>query len=166
MAFPFRIPEGTHLVQGASPVVGAAGAVVGDYISLKYAHKVWCCIMYNQADANPITFGVNEATAVLPAGAAAITAVMPIYSNLACTTNDRWVQRAAAATYATDAGVQEKMIVFEVDPGILTAGFDCIALRSDTAIAAAQYVAYFYLIAPRSKGPVAATPLYTTDTGV
>ena len=163
MAFPFRVPEGTHLVQGASPVVGAAAAVVGDYISLRYAHKVWCVIMYNQADGNAITFGVNEATGVLPAGAAAITAVMPIFSNLACGTNDRWVRRADAATYATDAGAAEKMIVFEVDPAILSAGFDCIALRSDTAIAAAQYVAYFYLIAPRYKGAVADAPSYIVD---
>ena len=166
MAFPFRLPENTALVLGQAPIVGAGAAFVGDYISLKYAHKVWCVISYNQADANPITFGVNEATAVAPDGAAAITATMPIYSNLDCGTNDRWVARAAAATYATDAGVAHKMIIFEVDPAILSAGCDCIALRSDTVIAAAQYVSYHYLIAPRYKGPVATTPLYTTDTGV
>ena len=164
MAFPFAIPEDTHVVLGQAPIVGAGAAFVGDYISVKYAHKVWCVVLYNQADANPITFGVNEATAVLPAGAAAITATMPIWSNLACGTNDRWVRRANAATYAAAGAVAaHKMVVFEVDPAILSAGFDCIALRSDTVIAAAQYVAYLYIIAPRYKGEVATTPSYIID---
>ena len=163
MAYPFAIPEDTHVVLGAAPIVGAAGAVVGDYISLRYAQKVWCLVLYNQADGNAITFGVNEATAVAPASAGAIVATMPIWSNLACGTNDLWVRRADAATYATDAGAATKMIIFEVDPAILTADHDCIALRSDTAIAAAQYVSYVYLIAPRYAGAVDAAPSYIID---
>ena len=163
MAYPFRLPEDTHLVLGQAPVVGAGAAFVGDYISVKYAHKVWCVITYNQADANAITFGVNEATAVAPTGAVAITALMPIYSNLACGTNDRWVERAHAATYAAGATATTKMIVFEVDPAILSAGFDCIAVRSDTVVAAGQYISYHYLIAPRYAGDVAQTPSYVID---
>jgi len=136
---------------------------VGDYISCKNAHKVWCVILYNQADANPITFGVNEATAVLPAGAVPIVATMPIWSNLACGTSDLLVRQANAATYASGAGIATKMIIFQVDPSILSAGFDCIAVRSDTNIAAAQYVAYFYVIEPRYAAPVAQIPSYIID---
>ena len=164
MAFPFAFPENTHIVLGQAPIVGAGAAFVGDYISLKYAHKAWCLITYNQADANPITFGVNEATAVAPASAGAIVVAMPIWSNLACGTNDRWVRIADAATYAAAGAVAaHKMVLFEVDPAILTAAHDCIAVRSDTVIAAAQYVSYHYLIAPRYKGAVADIPSYIVD---
>ena len=163
MAYQFCFPEVTHIVLGQAPIVGAGAAFVGDYISLRYAHKAWCLITYNQADGNAITFGVNEATAVAPASAGAIVVAMPIWSNLACGTNDRWVERAAAATYAAGAGATTKMVLFEVDPTILTAAHDCIAVRSDTVIAVGQYVSYHYIIAPRYKGAVADLPSYIVD---
>ena len=55
------------------------------------------------------------------------------------------------------------MIIFEVDPSILSAGCVCIALRSDTVIDVLQYVAYFYLIDGRYNGPVAQIPSYVID---
>jgi hypothetical protein len=158
-----HIPEGVNIVLGQAPIVGAGATFVGDYISCKDAHKVWCLVTYNQADGNTITFGVNEATAVAPAGAAAIVAAMPIWANVACGASSRWVAQTPAATHASGAGVETKMILFEVDPAILSAGCDCIALRSDTVIAAAQYVSYHYLIEPRYGGPVASLPLYELD---
>jgi len=158
-----HFPEGLHMVVGLPPTVGTAAPIVGDYISVKNAHKVWCIVLYNQDDVNSIVFGVNEATGVAPAGVAAITATMPIYANLATGTNDRLVQQAAAATFASGAGIADKMIVFEVDPSILSAGCDCIALRSDTNIAAVQWVSYIYLIEPRYAGPVAQIPSYVID---
>lgn len=151
------------MVVGLPPTVGAGATIVGDYISVKNAHKVWCIVLYNQDDANSITFGVNEATGVTPAGVAAITETMPIYANLATGTSDRLVEQTAAATFASGVAVADKMIVFEVDPSILSAGCDCIALRSDTNIAAVQWVAYIYLIEPRYAGPVAQIPSYIID---
>jgi hypothetical protein len=159
----FSFPENCKIVSGLAPVVGAAGAVTGDYVNLKNCHKAWVVIYYKQADGNAITWHIKRATAVAPTGAIAVTETLRIWSNLDCATSDLLVERTAAINYASGAGAADKMIVFEVDPAALAAGFDCIAGCSTTAIAAAQYPAILYVLQPRYPSQVANQPTALTD---
>lgn len=135
--------EKNKLVQAVECKDVAAG-VVGDYISLKYARKVTVIVNITQGAANTIAIGVNEATKVDGTGAAAITKVLRVWSNLDCAASDTLVKRADAATYTTDAGVKHKQVVIEIDPALLSVGFDCMAVTlgasGATNLASAQYV--------------------------
>lgn len=145
----WSIPEGCIPVSGLAPQVGAAGAVTGDYISLKNAHKAWLVIHYTQGDATDITWHVNRATAVAPTGAVALANVVPIYSNLDCATSNTLVKRTSAINYASGAGQATKIIVFEIDPADLGSTYDVVAAASTTNIAATSAVSMMYYIQPR-----------------
>lgn len=149
----WSIPEGVIPVSGLAPQVGAAAAVTGDYISLKNAQKAWVVIHYTQGDATDITWHVNRATAVAPTGATPIVEVAPIYSNLACATSNTLVKRTPAVNYASGTGQATKIIIFQIDPASLGAGYDVIAGASTTAIAATSAVSIMYYILPRSTNP-------------
>jgi len=159
----FSFPENCKIVEGLAPVVGAGGAVTGDYISLKNAHKAWIVIYYNQADGNSITFNPLKATAVAPTDSSVLTEVCRIWSNLDCATSDLLVERTAAVNYASGAGAAHKIIIFEIDPSLLEEDHDCIAGASTTVIAAAQYVSMLYVIQPRYQGRVLTAPTVITD---
>lgn len=159
----FQIPEGAFLVEGLTPQIGAAAAVTGDYISLKNAQMAWVVIMYNQGDATDITWHVNRATAVAPTGAAVLANVVPIWSNLACATNDTLVRRTDAVNYASGTGQTHKIIVFQIDPANLGSTYDVICGASTTAIAATSTVSILYVIKPKFGSKVADQLSFVTD---
>ena len=163
MSYPFALPENVKIVEGLVPQIGAAGAVTGDYVSLKGYHKAYVVIHYNQGDATDITWNVTRATAVAPTGAVVMTELMRIWSDLACATSDLLVERTPAVNYASGAAQTHKIIVFEVDPDALTETFDCIAGASTTAIAATSTVAITYYLIPRYPGRVLTSPTALTD---
>jgi hypothetical protein len=103
---------------------------------------------------------MNEATAVLPSDAAAVTATFPIWSNLDCAASDTLVRRTNAATYTTNTGVKHKIVIFEWDPALHTAGYDCVAVTSG-ASAATNIVSAMYYIVERYPGPT--PPASITD---
>jgi len=146
MTFPFSLPQNYKIVTAINPSAGAA--VTGDYVSLKNAHKCWVVIMSSGGNASAATFGVNEATAVAPTGAVAITALMPNWINNSTAVTDTLVKGADAATVTTDGLATPKLIVIEVDPALLSAGFDCIAV-TEGASNAANITSAVYIIAER-----------------
>jgi hypothetical protein len=159
----FQIPEKAVPISGLAPVVGAAGAVTGDYISLKNAQMAWVVIHYNQGDATAITWHVNRATAVAPTGAAALGNVVPIWSNLDCATSNTLVRRTDAVNYASGTGATNKIIVFQIDPASLGSTYDVIAGASTTAIAATSYVSIMYYVLPKYASTVADQLSFITD---
>jgi len=146
MTFPFSLPQNCKIVTGLTPHAG--GALTGDYVSLKNAHKCWIVIESSGAHATAATFGVNEATGVLPAGVAAITALMPNWINNDTATTDTLVKNADLATLTTDGLVTPKLGVIEVDPAILSAGCDCIAV-TEGASNVLNITSILYIIAER-----------------
>lgn len=146
MTLAFSLPQNLKIVQGIAPSAGAA--VTGDYVSLKNAHKCWVVINSSGGAANAATFGINEATAVLPTAAAASTALFPNWINNSTAVTDTLVKGADAATVTTDGLATPKMIVIEVDPALLTAGYDCIAV-TEGASAAGNITGATYYIAER-----------------
>ena len=157
-----QIPEGCFLIDGYAPRVGAAGAVTGDYISLKNADMCWVVFHYYQADANAITFQVNKATAVDGTGATIITNVVPIWSNLACATSNTLVRRTDAVNYSAGTGAASKLVIFQIDPSSLGSTYDVICGYA-SSIAAAQYLSILYIVKPKYLLRVADQFAYITD---
>ena len=148
MSKNFMIPEEVGLVQGLAPQTNA-GALTGDYISLKMAHKVLVIFHMAQGAADQAILSLSMATAVLPTGAAAVTATFPIYYNLDCST-DGFTRATDAANYTLSVGLTNKLVVFVVDPSILGA-YDCLA-GVVGASSASNIVAVTYQILPRYAG--------------
>ena len=147
MPFPWSLAENCKIVTGINPSAGAA--VVGDYVSMKNVHKCWAIIMSSGGAANAATFGVNEATAVLPASADAVAAVMPWWGNESTGATDTLVRLAVdAATYTTDGNATAKLIIVEIDPSILTGVHDCICV-TEGASAAGNITSVVYVLAER-----------------
>ena len=145
MSKNFMIPEEVGLVQALEPQVNT-GALAGDYISMKMAHKVLVIFHMTQGHAAQAVLSLTKATNVAADGEAAVTATFPIYYNLDCST-DGFTRATDAATYTLSVGLTNKMVVFVIDPSILP-GFDCIA----AAVGASNIlniVAVTYQILPR-----------------
>ena len=149
----FHIPESAYVVQAIAPQVGAAGLVVGDYISLKNLHKVFIVIHYDQGDAEDITWTPMRATAVAPVGNVVIATAVPIWSNLACATTDVLTRRTDAVNYASGVDQTNKIVIFAIDPRTLGDTYDCLGITHTNNIEATSYVSAVYVCVPRYAGP-------------
>ena len=123
------LPEKYKVVAALNPATDAAGRT-GAYVSLKNVNMAFIVVHITQGNAATIALSINQATAVAGTGAKAITTVVPIWSNLDVSVNDTLVRRTDAVSYTTDAGVKNKVVIFQVDPAGLDVanGFDCIAV--------------------------------------
>ena len=160
----FSLPENCKIVEGLSPRIGVAGgAVTGDYISLKGLSKVYVVIHYQCVDGVAEVFGVMKSPLVSGVGATATTELWRIWSNLDCATSDLLVERTAATSYAIDAAAAHKIIIFEVDPAMLSEGYDCIAGYTQTGLAVTETISMLYFGVPRYAGRVLTAPTVITD---
>ena len=123
------IPENFKVVETLSPAADAGGRT-GSYVSLKNCHKATFVFHVTQGNAATIALSFSAASDVAGTGAAAMTGLARIWSDLDCAASDALVRRSDAASYTTDAGVKHKIVIVEVDPLLLiaqNAAFDCIA---------------------------------------
>lgn len=116
MAKNFRLWENLSIVNLLKPAADAAGRTSA-YISLKYAHKAYVMCEVNQGNAAQVTFTVLQATDNLGTNSKVVNA-MPIAVNLDTDTipTDQFTFPANAANYQTDAGLKNKIVVFEILP--------------------------------------------------
>lgn len=130
-----------HLIENAKivsllpPAADAAGRT-GDYVSLKGYARVFIIAHINQGAANTVALTPFQATNVAAAGEKVIPAV-PIWACLDAVASDALARQADAANFTTDAGVKDKIIVFEIDAAKLDVdgGFDCVCLKTGASIA-------------------------------
>ena len=150
------LPEQFKIVEALKPQTNA-GALTSDYVSLKNVNMAWIVVNLQQANAATLALTVNEATLVDGTGTTAILKTFPIWSNLDTAASDSLVKRTAAASYTTDAGVKNKIVVIQIDPAILSAGFDVICFMCG-ASNAANIVGALYVLQTRygQDGPPAA----------
>ncbi len=129
-------------VMAIAPATQAGGST-GKWISLKNIPKVLVEVVIAQGASNTVAITIEMAPLVNGAGNTAITEVVPIFSNLDTGTNDDLVKRTRAVSYTTDAGTNNKVVVFEIDADRLDAGYDCINVNlgssSGSNLAAATY---------------------------
>lgn len=137
MARHHRLWNEASIVQLLAPAADAAGRTSG-YFSLKNAHKAYIVASVTQGDAATVTLTPLQATDVSGTGSKAITATA-IASDLDTATSDGLVARTAAAAYTTDAGVKNKVVIFEIDPAEcmdVNNGYDCIGMSTGASNAA------------------------------
>ena len=144
-----QLPQGGLLVQGFAPQVNTA-EIVGDYISMKLAHRVFVVFHMQQANAAQSTLSLSMATAVAPTGDTPVVATFPIWYNLDCATDIFTRAAADAANYELSIGTTNKLVVFQIDPSIMP-GYDCLAGVAGISDIA-NIVGCTYIIEPRYKG--------------
>jgi len=128
----FTLPEHCKIVEAISPQAGAA--ITGDYVCLKNVHKAWIIVHITQAQANTVAITIEQATNVAMGSSTAITVGVPIWANQDCVTSDLLVRETTdAVSFTTSAAVKHKVVVFEVDPATLAAGFDCIGVKTGSS---------------------------------
>jgi hypothetical protein len=153
-------PEKYKIVTG-SPVATTNGGITGDYISVKNARRVIVIAELLQAQSHATALGYNVATAVAPTGAITGTPLMPIWKNAAILVSDTLVKSADAATIAATAGQTNQLLVMEIIPERLPAGYDCIAATLSDSSQATNFATITYLI--EEKYPQATPPAAITD---
>ena len=163
----FEFPENCKIVEAIPGQVGAAAPINGDFISLKFAHRCWAVISYNQNDGNAITWRIDRDSNIATPATVVSAQLHRIWSNLDPGTSDLLVERTPAINYASDAGATDKMIIFEIDPNDLGAlagvPYDVIRVASTTNIAAAQWLSAIYVIQPRYQSAVINQPSIIID---
>ncbi len=116
MARNYRLWQDAQIVSLLKPAADAAGRTSA-YVSLRGAHKAFIVAYINQGNAAPVTITPLQAQDVAGTNAKAVTAA-PIAVNLDTDTvpSDILTMIAPAASYATDAGLKAKLVMFEIDP--------------------------------------------------
>jgi hypothetical protein len=149
------LPESCKIVQALAPAADAAGRT-GAYVNLKNVKKAWVVCNITQGNAATIQLDVKQASAIAGTGVKALANAIPIWANLDAATSDALVRATDAVNYTTDAGVKNKVVVFQVDPFMLdtNGGFDCITVVTG-ASNAANITAAVYVLDMRYAG---ATP--------
>lgn len=133
-----HIPNKVKPVNLLAPATDAAGRTSSVYVSLKNVVRAWIVVYITQGAANTVQLDPVQATAVAGTGSKALTNNCLIWSNLDVATNDTLTSRTAAKTYTTDAGVKNKIVVFQIDPAEtmdITNSFDCIGLTTGASSA-------------------------------
>ncbi len=129
-----------------------AGGLTGLYVSLKNVVKVHIFCQVQQAAANTVQFVVNQATTVGGAGVTPITNVVNVWSNLDTAASDVLVSRTAAVNYTTDAGVKNKIVIFEFTPDQgIDNDFDVLNVNAG-ASSASNLVSAIYVLDTRYSG--------------
>jgi len=125
------LPEQTKIVQALAPATDAAGRT-GAYVSMKNAARCFVVVSITQGNAAPVPVTIEQATAVAGTGSKVITNVVPIWADLDTSVTDDLVRAVNAVSYTTDAGVKNKVVVFQIDGRSLDIanGFDCIVVKT------------------------------------
>ncbi|MGD0574691.1 MAG: hypothetical protein ABSB61_04890 [Anaerolineales bacterium] len=158
MPLPFVLPENCKIFSCYPRVT--TGATIypwaAQYVSLKLAEMVWILCNIQQATAATLALTIEQATNVAGGGSKVITKNIPIWRNLDTLVNDTFVRDTDAVGYTTDAGIKNKAVLFQLDPGILDSanGFYAVVLKSGAG-AATTYLSVEFIILPhhRSANP-------------
>jgi len=145
----FTLPEHCKIVEGCEPQVSGAGAITGDFVSLKNYHKMWIVVHIAQGHAATTLLTPQKATGVLPAGNVDITTAVPWWSNETCATTDLLVRGTDALTYTTDANLLHKIIVCEIDPALQGPTFDVYSIIVGDSNALNLFSVMYYLLPAR-----------------
>ena len=125
MPLPWSLFENLKVVQLASPETTNTGKT-SDVICLKHAHKAWIVVEMTQAVGHATLLTPTQATNVAAGTNAVLAKVVPIRANEDCAATDTLVAKTAAINYTVTDDIKDKQIIFEIDPALLTDGYDCV----------------------------------------
>jgi hypothetical protein len=134
---------------------GAADSVACDTVNMElYNHGAFVVIHSGSSDLD-LVLSLYEASSVAPSNTAAITTVVPIYIDTDMgTSSDVLAATTAAYSYTvntSESADRSQMVVFEIDPTILSAGKPCVYL-SDSGGHASNICTILFVGEPKEKG--------------
>jgi hypothetical protein len=139
-------PEELKAVQALPPATDAAGRT-GPFISMKNTEAAWIVCNIAQGNASTVQLSVMQATNVAGAGAKPLTGPVPVWANLD-TADDTLVRQSDALNFKTDDGLKNKIVIFQIDPGIcmdVNNGYNSLAIATGPSNAANITSALFLL---------------------
>lgn len=157
----FSLAENAKIVPALKPAADAAGRT-GRRISLKHLHKLFIVCPIDQGNAATIALTLEQSKDVSGTSAKALSATTQIWANTDLSAGDTLTRQTDAASFTTDAGVKEKLVVFEVRPELLDLanGFDCVTIKTG-ASNVANITSATYIGIPRYQQ--ATVPSIATD---
>lgn len=154
--------EEMKVVNGLTPVTTNGGAD-SDYISMKYANKLFAVVKLTQAAAHATLLTPTQASAVAGTGAKALTNNIKVWANEDVAASDTMVEQTDAKNYTVTADVKNKIVVFEINANALDVnnGFDCIKIAVADSSEATNFVDVTFYADLKYKG--ATTNTMITD---
>jgi dihydrodipicolinate synthase/N-acetylneuraminate lyase len=131
-----------------APAADAAGRT-SPYRNLSNAQKAYVVAHINQGNAATVALSLTQAKDVSGTGAKAISSVTPIFYQANTATSDGNIQQASAVSFTTDAGLYDKIVIFELLPDQVldvANGYKTIALTTGASNAANITAAELFVI--------------------
>lgn len=152
MAVPRSLIQTAQIVQALNPATDAAGRT-GAFLSLKNSAKAAIIVQIQQGNAATVAVSLLQAQDVAGTNPKALVATQ-LGTNLDESASDLLTAQAAASSFVTDAGLKNKIVVFEVDAAALDSanGFKTIAVSTGASNLANVTSAVFIGYAERYAG--------------
>lgn len=148
---PKTLPENLKLVyayMGAADALGTSA----DVVSLENYHRLWIIAIHKGTSDTDLVLNVQECDDTTPTTAADMSDTFPIWENTNYSSSDTLTRITDAASYTIDpAAAGSTMVVIEVDPSKLTAGYPCVRVKG-TGGHSENTVAVLYALDPRYPG--------------
>ena len=146
----FSLAQQAKIVELLAPAADAAGRT-SDAISMKNCAKAFVVFHITQGNAATILLTPRMATDVAIGTNKVFTNLLPIWADLDTAASDALVRATDAINYTTDAGVKNKVVVFEVDPSSMdvNGGYDVLYFTTGASNAANITQAMAYLMGLR-----------------
>lgn len=126
-----NLAENTHPVLAIAPATNDI-ALAGDYISMKKTGHVSIEVVIAQGHATPPAITLYQATDVAGTGAKVLAKNVGIHFVTDAAASDVVVKQTDDVDFTPDAGLKNKIVVFEVPVEALDMdnGFDCLQVRA------------------------------------
>jgi hypothetical protein len=126
-----HLAENTKVIGLLKPAADAAGRT-GRWITIKDAQRAWIVVYLDQGNAATVLLTPRQASAVAGTGSKVLANAVQIWANLDTATSDVLVRQTDAVNFTTDAGVKEKIVLFQIELASLdiAGGFDCITVAT------------------------------------
>jgi hypothetical protein len=162
MARQFSLAEELPPVQLLAPAADAAGRT-SNYVNLAKCDKAYIICHIAQGNAATVALTPLQALDVSGTSSKAINAATQIWANLDESVTDLLTKQTNAANFTTDAGVKNKIVIFEISPQDsmdMANNFKTIAIQTGASNAANITQA---MILPLSRYKQAQPPTILTN---
>ncbi len=146
----FNLPEGAKIVGCYN---GLANGVVCDVVSMKNLNKGWFLVYHVGANDTDLVLTVTEATDVAAGTNQTITKDCRAWIDAdQGTSSDQVAATTAAKAFTIDPATQNGvLLIIEIDPAQLSAGYDCVYL-ADAGGNAGNYCSILFIGEPKWQG--------------
>lgn len=124
MSRPFSLPLSVHPVVLVNNLT-TNGAITSLAATLKHSLKCWLYVYLQNAVGHASVITPRQSTTIA-LGTTAVIPAVPIWVNEDCAASDTLVAQTAAANFTVANVAKKKLVVFEIDPAILTDGSPCV----------------------------------------